>query len=65
MRFDRQQDFTKAEVVPMTSGNFETDFITNRECHVSFHIIFSIWQEKTFAAILVANTPLLSISNVV
>ena len=61
MRFDRQH-FTKAQVVPVTSGNLETDFITNRESHVSFHIIFSIWQEKTFATILVANAPLLSSS---
>lgn len=54
--------FRKSIKIPVTSGNLEADFITNRECHVSFHIILSIWQEKALATILVAYAPLLASS---
>ncbi len=46
----------------MTSGNLEADFVAHGESHVSFHIILSIWQEETFATVLIAYASLLTSS---
>lgn len=44
----------------MTSGYLEADFIADRECHVSFDIIFAVRQKETLAAVFVADPSLLT-----